>query len=265
MLPQAGSVAGIDVGFSERRRSSAICRLDWNAGCITWNIKCYRAEEDEREAIIQEIIGDHSLLSVAIDGPLCRDFVPISAYRPAEMMLTRRLAKYIGKPGQSSAPVGRKLNAEANRCAELVLRTACVAAATHDENIAPECLVEAFPSSFLGVMLTTPKNPPRRRKSDIYFQELESQGVLEKYLNKFFPGRSFQSTIKSVTNHDKRAALVRAFTAVAVAANDYCAVGGEYGWIILPPRRFIQSWAWNLLECNQSTGCGELASSASEV
>ena len=34
-----------------------------------------------------------------------------------------------------------------------------------------------------------------------------------------------------------------ALTALCVAAGDFTTVGDENGWIILPPRAFIQRWA----------------------
>jgi hypothetical protein len=46
-----------------------------------------------------------------------------------------------------------------------------------------------------------------------------------------------------VTNHDDRAALICALTALCVAAGDFTAVGDADGWIVPPPRRFVQDWA----------------------
>jgi len=54
----------------------------------------------------------------------------------------------------------------------------------------------------------------------------------------------------AVTNHDDRAALVCALTALCVAARDYTAVGDEDGWIILPPSSFVQGWAMHALRAN---------------
>jgi hypothetical protein len=61
-----------------------------------------------------------------------------------------------------------------------------------------------------------------------------------------------------ITNHDDRASLVCALTALCVAGGDYVAVGDHDGWIILPPRRFIQDWAWRDLVAN-ADGSGHLA------
>lgn len=50
-----------------------------------------------------------------------------------------------------------------------------------------------------------------------------------------------------VVNHNDRAALV---CALGVATGDFVAVGDDDGWIILPPRGFIQSVQWTLLNDN---------------
>jgi predicted RNase H-like nuclease len=53
-----------------------------------------------------------------------------------------------------------------------------------------------------------------------------------------------------LTNHDDRAALICALTALSVAADDFTAVGDADGWIVLPPRPFVRSWARADLEAN---------------
>jgi hypothetical protein len=54
----------------------------------------------------------------------------------------------------------------------------------------------------------------------------------------------------SIVNHDDRAAFVCALTALSVATADFVAVGDDDGWIVLPPRQFIQSRQWSLLSIN---------------
>jgi hypothetical protein len=110
-LPPAGAVLGIDVGFSEVERSSAACRLNWDAQRITWTIRRFRAVPPERDAVITAVAGNQVLQAVALDGPLRTGFEIIARYRVAERVLTRRpLGSRIGKPGQSNSPVGKRLN-----------------------------------------------------------------------------------------------------------------------------------------------------------
>jgi len=150
VLQQQGAVLGVDVGFSPTRRSSAVCRLDWDPWRITWNIRSFRALPAEQETTIAAVAGTGRLQAAAFDGPLRAGFDIIGRYRVAERMLTRRLGARIGKPGQASAPVGKALNAAANDCAHIVLRGCDLAPAVHAVRIDAKAVAEAFPSAFLA-------------------------------------------------------------------------------------------------------------------
>lgn len=252
MLPARGSVLGIDVGFSPTKKSSAVCRLDWDEGSVEWSIERFRAVEPERTRTIMKVAGTVPLSAAAFDGPLRRGLDVIGRYRTAERMLTRRLQPLIGKPGQSSAPVGKLLNAHANDCARTVLDSCNLHEVRHSVGIHERAIAEAFPSSFLGMLIEQPEmlNARRGDRSDTFFQHLATAGTLNKLVTHFLPGRSLVSHPSTVTNHDDRAALVCALTALCVAASDFVAVGDDDGWIILPPATFVQSWALSLLESN---------------
>lgn len=258
-LGRAGAVLGVDVGFSEMRRSSAACKLDWSEHQITWTIRRFRARPEEQAMTIAAVAGSDRLEAAAFDGPLRKDFDVIGRYRIAERMLTRRLGAKIGKPGQASAPVGRALNCAANDCARIVLRDLSLAPATHAKRIDEKAVVEAFPSAFLGVMLSDPAavNAQRADRSDTFYRHLVQDGTLAALLRHLLPGRSVALQLDEVTNHDDRAALVCALTALCVAAGDFAAVGDDDGWIFLPPRRFVQDWAWADLEANMREEASE--------
>jgi hypothetical protein len=123
-LTPVGAVLGVDVGFSETMRTGAVCRLAWGAQRIDWAIGRFRALHVEREATIAVVAGRDRLEAAAFDGPLRAGFAVVGCYRVAERMLTRRLGAKIGKSGQASALVGKKLNAAANACAAVVLGAA---------------------------------------------------------------------------------------------------------------------------------------------
>jgi len=259
-LPPTGSVLGVDVGFSLNRRSSAVCRVDWDEHRITWVIKRFRGLPDEREATILKVAGPARLEAAAFDGPLRSGFDEIGRYRVAERMLTRRLGARIGKPGQSSTPVGKKLNHAANDCANVVLHGCDLAPATHTVRIDDKAVVEAFPGAFLGLLLADPSalRVKRANRSDLFFRHLAEDGTLQKILAHLLPGRNTLFPLAGVTNHDDRAALVCALSALCVAAGDYTAVGDADGWIMLPPPRFVQGWAWADLKanaCEEAPGC----------
>ncbi|GCA49921.1 hypothetical protein KGO5_02367 [Sinorhizobium sp. KGO-5] len=169
-------------------------------------------------------------------------------------MLTRRLGRLIGKPGQSSAPVGKLLNQHANACAALVLALADLKEARHGVPLDNKALVEAFPGVFLGVIIENPQELAARRgdRSDTFFRHLAGNGWLQALIEHLLPGRTLTGDLTAVINHDGRAALVCALSALGVAARTFVAVGDDDGWIILPPRAFIRPMQWAPLEANAS-------------
>jgi Protein of unknown function (DUF429) len=250
-LPESGSILGVDVGCSPTRRSSAVCRLDWNPVRITWTIERFAANESERPKTLQRL-ADRPLLVAAFDGPLCGDLEVIGRYRHAERMLTRGLQPLIGKPGQSSTPVGRGLNLHANSCAQTILATGQLLSATHAHAIHAKAIVEAFPSTFLGLLIERPEalHTKRNKRSDDFYEHLVEVGTPSHLLDWLLPARQTSSRFEEVTNHDDRAALICALSALCVAAGEYGAVGDSDGWIVLPPQPFVRPWAISHLENN---------------
>jgi hypothetical protein len=247
-----GSVIGIDVGCSPTRRSGAICRLDWSATAVSWEVARFRAAEPEREQVIAQVAGQRPIVAAAFDGPIRRGFQIIGRYRAAERMLTRRLRPLIGKPGQSSAPVGKLLNHHANECVGYLVQHADLHPAVHGVPIDDRALVEAFPSSFLGMMIADPISLAARRgdRSDIFYKHLATEGVLGALVARCLSGRKMTQNLCDIINHDDRAAFICALSALCVATGDFIAVGDDDGWIILPPHRFIQPAQWALLQAN---------------
>ena len=237
-----GSVLGIDVGWSSSRKSSAACRISWSCHEVSWEIHRFRATDAERECAIRQVAADHTLSAVAIDGPLKPGFDEIGRYRSAERLLSRgELPKRIGKPGQSSSRNGRKLNEQANLSARLVKTLCCIEETVHSVRIDSQTIVEAFPTTFLGVMTQCPEmlNCPKRR-SDRYFVHLAEGHHLDRFLAYLLPGRKLVAGLSTITNHDDRAALVCALTALCVAVGDFTAVGDNCdGWITIAPQEEI--------------------------
>ena len=250
MLPESGSVLGVDVGWSLKQRSSAACRLDWDRDSVRWTIRRFTANEADRRDTLLATAGSQHLLAVAFDGPLRGDLGLINSYRMAERRLSERTIRdAIGKLAQSNTPGGRSLNGATNDCARVLVERAAIAEATHDHAVHRLALAEAFPNSFLGLMLDDPApfKGGRGKRSDRYFVALAEDGTLDRLLSHHLSGRTIAQDFASVTNHDDRAALVCAITALGVARNDYVAVGDADGWIILPPPAFIADWAQPLV------------------
>ena len=226
---------------------------------MSWEIRRFRATEAERECAIRQVATDHALSAVAIDGPLKPDLDEIRRYRSAERLLSRgELPKRIGKPGQSSSPNGRKLNEQANLSARLAKTLCCVEEAVHSVRIDSQTIVEAFPTTFLGVMTECPEMLSRpRARSDRYFVHLAEGQHLDRFLAYLLPSRKQAAALSTIKNHDDRAALVCALTALCVAIGDFTAVGDNHdGWIILPPKRKFAEWAWEAV-CQNGEQPGE--------
>ncbi len=256
LLPASGSVLGVDVGFSPKRRSSAICRLDWSETRVSWSIERFRATSEDLRAAVRGTAGGVALMAAAFDGPLKVGLGEITRYRRAERLLTVGFQPFIGKPGGSNSPVGLALHRQTNVCVAAVLAQASVGSATHQPAIHGRAVVEAFPSSFLGLMIDDPKALVTRRgdRSDVYYRRLAEDGGLEGLVGRFLPGRALAAPFGAVTNHDDRAGLVCALTALCVAGGEFVAVGDEDGWIILPPRALIRDWAVWIDKAASGTG-----------
>ena len=248
--PETGAVIGVDVGYSPTRRSSAVCRLWWTGTVVGWEVDRFRYQDVDRELAFRKIAGAGPVLVAAFDGPLRRGLDQIGRYREAERLLTvKNLRSRIGKPGQSSSRNGRDLNAAANICVAGLMDVCEIGPAKHPEAIHDLSVVEAFPTSFLGVLLNYPEKvavrPPSR--SDAYFSHLAESGGLNRLLHHLLPDRRTTQNWRDVRDHDERAAIICALTALCVAAQDYVAVGDDDGWIILPPDTLIAPWALDLL------------------
>lgn len=111
------------------------------------------------------------------------------------------------------------------------------------------------------MMIADPASLAARRgdRSDTFYKHLVEQGVLAALIEHCLPDRQVGKDLSAVVNHDDRAALVCALSALCVAKGDFVAVGDEDGWIILPPRHFVQPAQWALLQLNaDDEGSGSL-------
>jgi hypothetical protein len=246
-------VLGIDVGFSSTRRSGAICRLEWDESGWRREIRRFRYLPEDRRAAIREVAGDHEILVAAFDGPFRADLAEIGVYRTVERVLTRGIARLIGKPGASNAPIGRKLNRATSEAVADVLELTRLHVGDYDATLHRFAVVEAFPNSFMGVMLpdeTHRLNKGRGGKSDRYYLELCRSGGLQELVSDLLPQRKASAPLEAVTDHDDRAALVCAMSALSVAARAYVAVGDDHGRIVLPPRHVWNPAVFDLVAAN---------------
>jgi hypothetical protein len=110
-------------------------------------------------------------------------------------------------------------------------------------------IVEAFPNAFLGVLLpevafdSIPTG--RGKKFDALFEATQSRSILARLLNEVgWSDYKLDQALVENTQHDERAALICALTAVCVRRGRYTAVGDpEGGWFFLPPWDLWEEWA----------------------
>ena len=263
-LPAKGSVAGIDVGWSEKKKTTAVCRLSWTESSIGCCIQRCRAKDPDREETIQRVVGGHELLAVAIDGPLRPALAEVNEYRAAERLLSRgSLYKRIRGAASSGSPFGQNLNAEANKWVRLMTKHASVRKVSPSNQIRldAQAFLETFPNSFLGVMIRHPDKVAKGgKRSDRYFRHLADQQALDRFRRLFACRPSWVRCPKAIKNHEDRAAFVCALAALCVAAGQYIAAGDKRnGWIVLPPRWMCAEWTGDALQENldrgDETGC----------
>jgi predicted RNase H-like nuclease len=264
---QVGHVLGIDVGWSENVPTTGACLLGWTPTHVKFEVYRIPTEFNQRRAKLAEVVGSRKFRAVALDGPLRRGFDRIEEYRLAELLLTRRFSNAgFGKPGQSSSSNGIMLNEHANQIAKAVVEAECVMESTHQGAIHDLAIVEAFPTTFLAVMLDEGRRPSSKAKSDIFYEWLlgpnspcrhtPDENRVDGLIRRLLPDRTIEPSTATIMDHEHRAAVVCALTAMCVARQQYVAVGdSRNGYIILPPRSEpsvagMQPWAMTMILAN---------------
>ena len=153
------SFLGIDVGYSQRRRSTGLCLLTLDDRDIRWRCLNTGTPKQKRlEALRCLVPADTDLLGVGIDGPLSSKLGTVDHYRSADALLSRGPFQGRGKPGQTHVPVGQELHHHATELAKLVIELQdqsylSVASASHLEPVAQGPHRGGLPHSILGVPL----------------------------------------------------------------------------------------------------------------
>ncbi len=247
-------VAGLDVGLSLTRRTSGIATI------IGQDIRV-RRERGGAHACAP-IFDAGPFQVIAIDGPVVPAGGNVGSTRAVERLFASGCFQRRCKPGFSHVSgTGLQLRTAAGSAAD------CLTAAANLVDGLPSFprvrrgnIVEAFPNAFLGVCLDHPCYSAmpalkRGRKFDWLYEQwvrcqLVAQLPLPAELKELFP-RWFAHT----SDHEERAALICALTALLTAHGTFTAVGNEAGgWFFLPPWKFWQTWAREAVE----TGCQRL-------
>ena len=240
---------GIDVGYSKRRRSTGLCLLEVAPSSIRWQCVNTGTDESQRLKDICDLVPRGTrLLGVGIDGPLTPGLRVVPHYRSSDALLTRGVFAKRGKPGATSAPSGQQLHLHATLLAKLVLQLQdeghfTLAPSTHPYPVHPSRILEVFPNAFLSVLLPDAAFSNltlNRNASDVFWEvAVREEPYLESLFKALAPCREFETPLKSITDHDHRAALLCALAVLCAAQNQYVLSGDPVdGDIILPPHEF---------------------------
>lgn len=238
------NLIGLDVGFSAKKRSSGVARL--NSGVVS--VGCATASLKSRTALF----GVDEVDVAAIDAPvLGRDSYD---KRACERLFTLGCFQRRCKPGLSHvAGTGRDFRQAGQESARQLseITSGRELSAQFPRVCEASNLIEAFPNAFMGVLLPggcfdrIPKLR-RGRKFEWLYDQCRKRNIFDSVINMIGPATlpSVLQYIKSNQNHDQKAALICLLTAAAVAAGRYTAVGDPAGgYFFLPPWKAWAPWA----------------------
>jgi hypothetical protein len=244
------TLAGIDVGLTLVTPTSGVCRTG-QAGFVLDHVY---SDRYSREAAL----GTSTFDVLAVDGPVLPGSQLNYAPRICEKIFVWNPFQTRCKPGESQVPgSGRALRRGGCDTAWQWHREVSGAALSApfprvwpDKNI-----VEAFPNGFLGVLLPIGAVGRLRRgdKFDALYDACGAQGMWATLsaILKWTDPKLFES-LPVTTDHDERAALVCALTALCVWKGRYVAVGEpQGGYLFFPPWSLWPPWAKAGLDQNR--------------
>lgn len=234
------ALLGVDVGFSARGKTTGLAwRVDGQV-CA----KATRSSWESRQAVLP---GGVLFDVAALDAPLLPPGRE-AARRGCENTFYRGAFWNRCRPGLSHHGRGRDLRHAGADAAEqfaAVVRPGAL-------------IVEAFPNTFLGVLLhedTFKRWSPVRKepKSDWLYREAADQDVFHRLLEKLgWSDDGLSDTLLGEVNHDIRAALVCLLTAGFTSQGTAKVVGDSVGgWFWLPPMDLWEPWAVEALTTNE--------------
>jgi predicted nuclease with RNAse H fold len=241
------SLLGIDVGFSERRKTTGIASYTFGQPA---RLHCVGSlPQDRAEVLLDRPLYD----AIAIDGPI----VPIATspeqiIRRCERLLSRGPFGNRCKPGFSHFGTGLKLRKAATT----------IASEMPDYRRHGDVrVVEAFPNAFLGVMLDDEtyaafETIPRGKKSGIFFAQAARDRTFDRIIeylgwDDVILREQIQAVARETTrvSHEHRAAFVCVLTTACALSDQAVYVGDEVGGsICLPPLRLWADWARTAVE-----------------
>lgn len=207
-----GSVLGIDVGFSKRRKTTGLCLISWDRDALTWCTTSVGTTRDTRSRALEELVGKRTLSAMAIDGPLRPNLVfDPSSYRVVDAVLSRGIFQKRGKPGPTNGGSGPELHRHAIQLAKLAVNQHRVLSSHFLPTVHAKLVVEAFPNLFLGFLLDEqdyPRRPLKARKwTDTLVQKPQVQMKIQSIIELLLPGRAQKQQLQELNGHENIAAF----------------------------------------------------------
>jgi hypothetical protein len=247
------SLLGVDVGFAKDARSTG---LAWRVNGVIGACRTGSAWSARSLSLPAGVTFDLA----ALDAPLvpAGPGIPI---RGCEAAFYRGAFWNRCRPGMSHH--GRGL--ELRRAGEIA--SAQFTAVLHGKEISAGAavpgvpVVEAFPNTFLGVLLPervyAPCTKIKGAKSDWLYQACVAEGVFVRLVEALgWPLAPTVDRLASERNHDIRAALICLLTAGFASAGTAAVVGdAQGGWFWLPPVDLWADWAVAAIKENVGHVC----------
>lgn len=236
------SLLGVDVGFSMTRRSTGLAwRVDGEVGtCLTgsnWSARSVALPPGVTFAL------------AALDAPLVPKGTAIPK-RGCEAVFYRGAFWNRCRPGMSHHGRGLGLRAAGSDAAHQFSAVVQCSPGVPHRPIGGTSMVEAFPNTFLGVLLpasafTSISAKGKQPKSDLLYHAAVEQDVFARLLDHLgWAESSTASRLAGEGHHDNRAALVCLLTAGFAWAGTATVVGDDAGgWFWLPPLELWADWA----------------------
>jgi predicted nuclease with RNAse H fold len=237
-------LAGVDIGFSTRRRSNGIAVV--RDGEL---IRAERLSVSERDSALRDL---RDLDAIAIDAPLLPPGTDDALPRYCERTFSLGLFQKRCKPGMSHIRgTGQRLREHGREAAEqlLIARSFHPSLQPLQRVWSDASIVEAFPNAFLGVAVPdgdylSAAKIKRGGKFDWLYERWIDRGLFRHVVAAAQLPDEIAIRCEAETDHDVRAALVCLLTAAFAANGTSVAVGQDLdGYFFLPPAHFWAQWA----------------------
>ncbi len=237
-------LVGVDIGFSQRRRSNGIAVV--RDGTL---VRAERLSVTERDEALRSL---RDIDAVAIDAPLLPHGTVETLPRQCEQVFSRGAFQKRCKPGMSHVRgTGQLLREHGRRAADQLLLARSFHPSTEPQHrVWPDApIVEAFPNAFLGVVLPDDAyaNPPQIKRGG-KFDWLYDRWIDRDLFSRIAAAAQLSPEIalrcNTETDHDIRAALVCLLTAAFAVNGTAVPVGRDVdGYFFLPPLTLWANWA----------------------